>query len=357
MRLPLTTKFLLFFVLLSACNNSEFIAQSHQTFSAPPEDGELSVTFFGTTSFLIETPQSQIILDGYFSRPSHKLFRKISPDPSVIQKVLTEHGVCPSDEIKAPTGGQVSCENDNHRQLDLVLPLHGHYDHAMDSAYIAGWTGARTLSNPSLDNMYKATEKYAKEMGYAFKGDITKNIPIEDHLGLLKPAIKVRDVSVRLLSAPHNENPISGKIARKTSTKFGFPSRIWKMGEGDSIAVLIEHKDKNLLFLGSAGDMAGRFEGVHAEVVFLSIGGLGTMTKTQRREYWRDTVETTKARRVFLTHWDNHQKPLPQPGDVLKPTGFEPHARVLAQLRSLAEPDVEIAFLPNRVAFNPLNGL
>lgn len=357
MRVRLTTMFLLFFMLFSACNNSEFIAQSHHPFSAPPEDGELSVTFFGTTSFLVETPQSQIILDGYFSRPSHKLFRKISPDPSVIHGVLTEHGVCPSDEIKALSEGQISCDNRNHRQLDLIIPLHGHYDHAMDSAYIAGWTGARTLSNPSLDNMYEATAIYAKEMGYAFKGDITENFPIEDHLGLQKLAIKIGDVSVRLLSAPHNENPISGKIARKTADSFRFPSRIWKMGEGDSIAVLLEHKNKNLLFLGSAGDMAGRFEGVHAEVVFLSIGGLGTMTKTQRREYWRDTVETAKARRVFLTHWDNHQKPLPQPGDVLKPTGFEPHARVLAQLRSQAGPDVEIFFLPNRVALNPLDGL
>lgn len=357
MRLHLTTMLLLFFMLFSACNNRDFAAQSQHPFLAPPENEELSVAFFGTTSFLVETPQSQIILDGYFSRPSHKLFRKISPDPSVIQKILTEHGVCPSDEIKALTESQASCDNQLHRQLDLVLPLHGHYDHAMDSAYISGWTGARTLSNPSLDNMYVATAIYAQEMGYAFKGDIAKNIAIKDHLGLQKPAINVGDVSVRLLSTPHNENPISGKIAKKTDASFRFPSRIWNMGEGDSIAVLLEHEDRNLLFLGSAGDMTDQLAGVHAEVVFLSIGGLGSMTKTQRREYWRNTVEITKARRVFLTHWDDHQKPLPQPGGVLTPTGFEPHSRVLAQLRGLAGTEVEIFFLPNRIAINPLEGL
>jgi len=344
-------------LVLLGCDNREFTAQSRRPFQAAPDGHGLSVTFWGTTSFLVETPRSRVVLDGYLSRPRHNLLRRIAPNPERITALLTAHGVCPSKKVGAAAMRRQQCSGAGHKPLDLVLPLHGHYDHAMDSAFIAGWTGARMLRSPSLDNMFRATAELAARSGYGFDGRVEDNIPVPDHLGPGQPPILLPDLSVRLWRTPHNDNPLSGLIADATDRDFRFPATIWRMGEGDSLAAVLTHDGRRLLFLGSAGHRRGGFDGVAADVVFLSLGGLGLMGETGRSAYWADVVEATGARRVFLTHWDDHQRPLPAPGAPLQATWFEPHSRVLAHLRALAGDRVEVQFLPTRIAIDPLAGL
>ncbi len=335
---------------LAGCERSDFVAAAQKPFISP-ERGDLSVTFLGTTSFLIETSRSQIILDGYLSRPGHMLVKPIQPDPTQITKILSAHGVCPA------YGNADYCEGSGHKHLDAVLPLHGHYDHAMDSAFVAGWAGARTLSTPSLDHMFRASREFAEAGGYRFAGSVERNISLYDHLGPNAPPLNFGDVSVTLFESPHNENLISRALGPRTMEEFTFPAPIWRMGEDASIAALIDHEGHKLLFMGSAGIVGKRFVGVEAHVVFLSVGGLGYMSSNERAEYWHNVVTTTGARRVFLTHWDNHQRALPDEGVALTPTWFEPHDKVLAHLHMLAAGQVQIYVPATRTKFDPTHHL
>jgi L-ascorbate metabolism protein UlaG (beta-lactamase superfamily) len=341
---------------LAACETTEFIAASKRPFVSP-ETENLSVTFFGTTSFLIETPQSQIILDGYLSRPRHMLFKKIYPNPELITRILLSHGVCPTDRIAASLDENDGCRKPAHKHLEAVLPLHGHYDHAMDSGFIAGWTGARMLSNRSLDRMFLASKAFASERGFEFQGSLEANIELAKHIGPDAPPIEFADMSVHLFESPHNENLISRNLDKETAAEFKFPATIWRMGEGDSIAALITYRDSKILFMGSAGQVNNRLLGVDAQVVFLSIGGIGLMNRDERAAFWDNAVIKTGARRVFLTHWDNHQRALPTEGVPLKPTWFEPHDKVLAHLQELSGSKVQLLFPAIRMNFDPLYGL
>src|SRR5215207_8130603 len=99
-------------------------------FDVPAADGWLSVTFLGVASLLVSDGTSAVLTDGFCSRPSlaRVLLRRIAPDLTRIHQVLGRAGVT---------------------TLDAVVPVHRHYDHALDSATMAAATGARLLGGAS----------------------------------------------------------------------------------------------------------------------------------------------------------------------------------------------------------------
>ena len=62
-------------------------------------------------------------------------------------------------------------------------------------------------------------------------------------------------------------------------------------------------------------------KGVKADVVFLAIGTLGKQSEQFAKDYWREVVQTTGARLVIPTHWDNFGLPLSQPLQKMPPPG------------------------------------
>src|SRR3954447_19045688 len=96
---------------------------------AAAADG-LGVTFLGVSSLLLDDGESAIMTDGFFSRPSlaRVLLRKVAPDQARINAALSRVGVS---------------------RLDAVLPVHTHFDHAMDSAVVAERTGAVLVGGES----------------------------------------------------------------------------------------------------------------------------------------------------------------------------------------------------------------
>src|SRR4051794_22768247 len=99
------------------------IARYADRFDVPPADGRLSVTFLGVASLLIDDGDTALMTDGFFSRPSlpKVALRKVAPDHGRIDAALAHAGV---------------------DRLAAVLPVHTHFDHAMDSAVVADKTGA-----------------------------------------------------------------------------------------------------------------------------------------------------------------------------------------------------------------------
>ena len=106
------------------------IGRYRNRFDVPPAGPGLSVTFLGVSTLLVGDGTSAIMTDGFFSRPSlwSVALRRIAPRPARIDAALARAGVA---------------------SLDAVVPVHTHFDHAMDSAAVAARTGARLLGGPS----------------------------------------------------------------------------------------------------------------------------------------------------------------------------------------------------------------
>ena len=101
-------------------------------FDQPPATSRspLTVAWAGVTTLLISDGESAVLTDGFFSRPSlgKVALGKIAPDLDRIDAALARVG---ADRLAA------------------VIPVHSHYDHAMDSAVVADRTGADLVGGAS----------------------------------------------------------------------------------------------------------------------------------------------------------------------------------------------------------------
>ena len=106
-------------------------------FDVAPATDRFGVTFLGVSSLLFDDGEHAVMTDGFFSRPS--LVRvglgKVAPDRTRIDAALARLGL------------------DGDSRLRAVLPVHTHFDHAMDSAVVAERTGAVLVGGRSTANV------------------------------------------------------------------------------------------------------------------------------------------------------------------------------------------------------------
>ncbi|GAA5143964.1 MBL fold metallo-hydrolase [Nocardioides marinquilinus] len=251
-------------------------------FDVPPagEDADLAVTFLGVSTLLLDDGRSAILFDGYFSRPSlaRVLATRISPDPQRIDAALTRLGFGPTA-----------------RQLKAVLPVHSHFDHALDAAVVARRTGAVLVGGESTANVGRGGgldphRIHVVQPGAAARfGAFTVTHVVSDH-------------------CPPDRFP--GAIA----TPVVPPARARAYRCGEAWSILVEHASgRTVLVQGSAGFVPGALDGRRADVVYLGVGQLGVHPDGYLRDYWHHTVRAVGARRVVLTHWDDFFRPLDQP--------------------------------------------
>src|SRR5581483_10179055 len=105
-------------------------------FSVPVAESSapLTVTWLGVSTLLIDDGTSTLLTDGFFSRPS--LARvglgKVAPSAGRVDGCLAR--------LKLT-------------RLEAVVPVHTHFDHALDSALVADRTGARLVGGESAANV------------------------------------------------------------------------------------------------------------------------------------------------------------------------------------------------------------
>lgn len=239
----------------------------------PP--GSLTVRFTGTSTLLFSDGETAWMVDGWFSRfGPRELFRgEIAPDPEAIARGLERNAV---------------------DRLAVVIPVHSHFDHAMDSPEVARRTGALLLGSSSTANIARgvglpeAQIRLAKDREPVSFGRFEITLIETRHFEFPDP-----EVREQALSKPEIETPLVPPVA-------AFDYRL-----GTPYAIHVRHPLGTFLVQGSAGYVEGGLEGMDAEVVFLGIGGLGTQTADYRETYWRETVTTTGASRVIPIHWDS----------------------------------------------------
>ena len=279
-------------------------------FDVSPAGSGLSVTFLGVSSLLIADGRSAILTDGFFSRPSmlNVLVGRIAPDLGRIQACLDR------------------ALGDRARSVEAVLPVHSHFDHALDSAVVAELTGALLVGGESTANIGRGHGLPGQQIVVATPGD-----PLE--LGAF---------TVTLIESHHcPPDRFPGEITEPVRP----PVRARSYRCGQAWSILVRHDSgRTVLVQGSAGFVPGALAGRAAEAVYLGVGQLGLQNEEYLTAYWHETVRTVGARWVVLTHWDDFFRPLDRPLRALPYAGDDLDATMRVLTRLADEDGVALSF-------------
>ena len=253
--------------------------------------------------------------DGFFTRPGGllkiALGRRISPDPDLIRCGLHRAGV---------------------DRLAAVMPLHSHYDHAMDSPEVARQTGATLLGSESSVNLGHGWGLPEAQIKVVVPGKAY-------HFGEFSLTfIEGRHVPIRA-------NLFRGETEIVEPLVPPAPPLDYKMGQVYSLH--IEHPLGNLLVQGSAGFLPGALAGLPADVVFLSVGGLAHLEREYKQALFDEVVGATKASRLVPLHYDDFSRPLTEPLRLI-PKILDDVGSSLDFLveKAAAQPGLELQLLP-----------
>jgi L-ascorbate metabolism protein UlaG (beta-lactamase superfamily) len=276
-------------------------------------DAGLSVTFLGVSTLLVDDGSSAILTDGFFSRPSmvQVLLTKLAPDTARIRECLD----------RAMPGGRAQPRS----RLEAVLPVHSHFDHALDSAYVAEHTGALLVGGESTANLGRG-----------------HGLP-EDRIVVVTPGepLVLGPFTVTLVESHHcPPDRYPGAITEPLRP----PAKAGAYRCGEAWSILVAHAGgRTALVQGSAGYVEGALAGRSAEVAYLGVGQLGLQSEEYLTTYWRETVRTVGARRAVLTHWDDFFRPLDQPLRALPYAGDDLDVTVRVLSRLAAEDGVALS--------------
>ena len=248
------------------------VAELGIAFAEPAKAGQsLTVTWFGVTTLLIDDGVTQILIDGYFSRPSLldlALERPIAPDLTAIKSML----------------GRFQID-----RLGAVIPVHSHFDHALDSAEVAKQTGAQLMGS-----------------------DTTAQIAAGSHLPITQ--IKVIETEtiypvgafeVTFYPSQHaplaSNSAISGTVAAPLTLPA--PYTAWKLGQ--AYTLIITHPKGRMLIQGSAGFVPDALAAIKVDAVFLGTGGLPNLSRAHQLAYLDEMVTQRQPKRVYTIHHDD----------------------------------------------------
>jgi L-ascorbate metabolism protein UlaG (beta-lactamase superfamily) len=237
----------------------------------------LTVAWAGVTTLLVDDGDSALMTDGFFSRPSLASvgLGRITPSLPRIDGCLARLGVT---------------------RLEAVLPVHTHFDHAMDSAVVAEHTGALLVGGSSAANIGRGHGLSEERLIVATPGEPVTLGPFD----------------VTLIESSHcPPDRCPGVITEPVR----IPAKVSAYKCGEAWSTLAHHRpsDRRLLIVGSAGFVPGALRGQRADVAYLGVGQLGVQPESYLVDYWTEVVRAVGARRVVLIHWDDFFRPLHKP--------------------------------------------
>ena len=274
----------------------------------------VTVTWLGVSTLLFDDGETQILIDGFFSRPSLAeviLRLPVDNDAAQINYIMNEFRM---------------------RRLAAIIPVHSHFDHALDIGAIANRSSASILGSES-------TAEIARGAG----------VP-EDQITVIDEAsnFEFGNFKVRLRPSAHapvgwrGSVPLDGLIDKPL--EMPQPITAWRMG--GAYTVIIEHPQGTALVQGSAAFQKYALRELAADVVFLGVAQLDSLGKEYSELYWQHTVTATGSHSVYPIHFDDFLKPF---GTVVLPPkvidNFETTAAWLDEFRLRWDRDTTL-FMP-----------
>jgi L-ascorbate metabolism protein UlaG (beta-lactamase superfamily) len=310
-----TMRYILILFLLAASVSACHPAYPREDYDElkPSTGGPLTARFFGVSTILLSDGNTAIMTDGFFSRPGagKLLFGKIAPDPDRIGEALKRGGVT---------------------KLSAVLTVHSHYDHAMDAPRVARQWDAVLIGSQSTANVAR---------GEAFPESCIRLID-RDHR-----RFAIGSFEITALPSLHSLGVPGGEASEGTiDAPLRPPVAYTDYKEGGTYSFLIDHQGFRIVIHASSYFVAGMYDGIEADVVFLGSATLGKKSRDFVSRYWDEVVVRTKARLVVPIHWDDFTRALDDRPLRPAPYPLEDFPRAMDMLRSLAGERVAIRFMP-----------
>jgi L-ascorbate metabolism protein UlaG (beta-lactamase superfamily) len=242
-----------------------------------PSIDAVTMTWFGVSTVLFDDGETQILIDGFFSRPTLLdvlLGRPVSSDAATINYVLDDYRI---------------------RRLAAIIPTQSHYDHAMDIGALANRSSASILGSESSANIARGSGVREDQVLVAIDGG----------------QYRFGQFSVTMIESPHapvgwaGSVPVAGSVDEPLET----PAPIWAYREGRSYSVIVDHPYGTTLIQSSGGFVEQQLSGFHADVVLLGVGMLEVLGRDYAERYWQSVITTTGARDVFPVHFDDFTRP------------------------------------------------
>jgi L-ascorbate metabolism protein UlaG (beta-lactamase superfamily) len=264
--------------------------------------------FLGTSSMAWTDGEHTWMLDGFFSRQpvGQVLFGSLQVERE--QVLAVAHAVFSRLQVPA--------------RLDGVWVAHSHYDHALDAPFLVQQFGGLLYGS-------RSTRQIALGQGLPEASTQT----LED-----SPTHSVGAFEIQAVVSAHAPTGFTGGF---NQTPLSLPAHALAFKEGVSYTFVVSHAGKpKALIQPSAGFVPNQNRDIEVDTVFLGAGGLGKQTDAYLQAYWKEMVTQTKAKRVYLIHWDDFTKPLLAQGEpvpsVAMPVLLDDFSSTLRRLELLA---------------------
>ena len=244
-------------------------------FEAQP--GAVTLTWLGVSTMMFDDGDTQILIDGFFSRPSLAdivFDAKVQSSAAQINYVLDAYDM---------------------RRLSAIIPAHSHFDHAMDIGAIANRSSASILGSESTAQIARGAGVPEDQIVVAAEG-------AEYTFG---------DFTVSLRNSQHaplgwgGSVPFAGVVAEPLL----LPAPVSAWREGKSYSIIVTHSQGTTIVQGSAGFIEGALDDVVADVVMLGSWGIKSLGRDYAERYWQALVTSTGAKRIIPVHFEDHSRP------------------------------------------------
>lgn len=273
--LPLLLAIALTLAAFSSCSyrvgSYENLLKGAPSSSAPrPGPDELSVTYLGVNGYLLQSGDTAILVDPFFSRvPMRNIVFKmpIAPSPDALAYGI-EMGAVPN-------------------RIDAILITHSHFDHALDVPALQAQLGGKVIASETGALLCEAMKTKPRDLRPSKVGDVHQ----------------VGGATIRVLSAEHDlvlgKVPFDGKLAALPPRPA--TAQDWLLGT--PLAFLVEMGGKEV-YIESGGVL-----GYPPPVSGVDLAIVGTAVGDGKGRY-AEAVGKLRARYVLPSHQDNFFLPL-----------------------------------------------
>lgn len=240
-----------------------------------PASSDIKIQFAGVSTLLISDDSTHILTDGFFSRFStyDMLFGKIEPQVEDIHWALDKMEV---------------------EELDAVLVVHSHFDHAMDAPEVARLTNSTIYGSESTANIARGWNLPDSQISI-----IQDGVPL--HFGKFK-VTPILSNHFEFPDPEMKEQALGGKQEITEPLVPPVSALDYKMG--GAYTFLFEHPRGSFILQSSAGWKEGSLDSIQVDKVIMGIGGLGSQTEEYQASYFSEIVDEVGASEVYLVHWD-----------------------------------------------------